>query len=61
MAIITTAFVWLVSIADAIIYAVISFFGIIIVVIAFAMADGDDYWAEGGMPLPGESKIESTE
>ena len=52
---------WLVSIADAIIYAVVSFIGIIIVVIAFAMADGDDYWAEGGMPLPGESKIESTE
>ena len=52
---------WLVTIADAIIYAVISFFGIIILVIAFAMADGDDYWAEGGMPLPGESKIESTD
>ena len=52
---------WLVTIADAIIYAVISFFGIIIVLIAFAMADGDDYWAEGGMPLPGESKIESTD
>ena len=52
---------WLVSIADAIIYAVISFFGIIIILIAFAFADGDDYWAEGGMPLPGESKIESTE
>ena len=54
-------FQWLVTIADAIIYAVVSFFGIIIVVIAFAMADGDDYWAEGGMPLPGESKIESTD
>ena len=54
-------FQWLVSIADAIIYAVITFFGVIIVLIAFAMADGDDYWAEGGMPLPGESKIESTE
>ena len=52
---------WLVTIADAIIYAVISFFGIIILVIAFAMADGDDYWAEGGMSLPGESKIESTD
>ena len=52
---------WLVSIADAIIYAVVSFIGIIIVVIAFAMADGDDYWAEGGMPLPGESKIEATD
>ena len=52
---------WLVSIADAIIYAVVMFFGVIVVIIAFAMADGDDYWAEGGMPLPGESKIESTE
>ena len=61
MGIAMTFFAWLVSIADAIIYAVISFFGIIIVLIAFAMADGDDYWAEGGMPLPGESKIESTE
>ena len=49
------------AIADAIIYAVISFFGVIIVILAFAMADGDDYWAEGGMPLPGESKIESTD
>ena len=56
-----TFFAWLVSIADAIIYAVISFFGIIIVLIAFAMADGDDYWAEGGMPLPGEQQIESTD
>ena len=54
-------FQWLVTIADAIIYAVISFFGVIIIIIAFAMADGDDYWAEGGMPLPGESKIESTD
>jgi hypothetical protein len=53
-------FQWLVSIADAIIYAVITFFGVIIVLIAFAFADGNDYWAEGGMPLPGESKIEST-
>jgi hypothetical protein len=54
-------FQWLVAIADVIIYAVISFFGVIIVILAFAMADGDDYWAEGGMPLPGESKIESTD
>ena len=61
MGIVVTFFAWLVSIADAIIYAVISFFGIIIIFIAFAFADGDDYWAEGGMPLPGESKIESTE
>ena len=61
MGIAMTFFAWLVSIADVIIYAVISFFGIIIVVIAFAMADGDDYWAEGGMPLPGEQQIESTD
>ena len=54
-------FQWLVSIADAIIYAVVMFFGVIVVIIAFAFSDGDDYWAEGGMPLPGESKIESTE
>ena len=59
MGIITTAFVWLVSIADSIIYAVVMFFGVIIVIIAFAFSDSDDYWAEGGMPLPGESKIES--
>ena len=61
MGIAMTFFAWLVSIADAIIYAVVSFFGVIIVVIAFAMADGDDYWAEGGMPLPGEQQIESTD
>ena len=60
MGIITTAFVWLVTIADAIVYAVISFFGVIIIIIAFAMADGDDYWAEGGMPLPENTNIEST-
>ena len=52
---------WLVTIADAIIYAVVMFFGVIVVIIAFAFSDGDDYWAEGGMPLPDESKIESTE
>ena len=52
---------WLVTIADAIIYAVVMFFGVIIVIIAFAFSDGDDYWAEGGMHLPGESKIESAD
>ena len=57
MAIITTVFVWLVSIADAIIYVVFGFFLMILVLFAFATADGDDYWAEGGMPLPGESKL----
>ena len=43
---------WFVFIADAIILAVISFFGVIKVIIAFAIADGDDYWGVGGMPLP---------
>ena len=61
MGIITTAFVWLVSLADSIIYAVVMFFGVIVVIIAFAMADGDDYWAEGGMHLPETTKNESTE
>jgi hypothetical protein len=37
------------------------FFGVIVVIIAFAFSDGDDYWAEGGMPLPENTKIESTE
>jgi hypothetical protein len=58
MAIITTVFVWLVSIADAIVYGVISFFLMIIILFAFATADGDDYWAEGGMPLPTESSVD---
>ncbi len=61
MAIITTVFVWLVSIADAIVYGVISFFLMIIILFAFATAGPDDYWAEGGMPLPGETQIESTD
>ena len=60
MGIITTAFIWLVSIADAIIYAVVMFFGVIVVIIAFAFSDGDDYWAEGGMPLPEKTKTELT-
>ena len=50
----------LVAIADAIIYVVLGFFLLIFVLIAFATADGDDYWAEGGMPLPEKSKTEST-
>ena len=53
-------FEYLVAIADAIIYVVLGFFLLIFVLIAFATADGDDYWAEGGMPLPENTKIEST-
>ncbi len=58
MAVITSVFVWLVSIADAIVYGVLYFFAIIILIIAFATADGDDYWAEGGMPLSTESSVD---
>jgi hypothetical protein len=47
-----------VSIADAIVYGVISFFLMIIILFAFATADGDDYWAEGGMPLSTESSVD---
>jgi len=48
----------LVSIADAIDYGVISFFLMILILFAFATAGPDDYWAEGGMPLPTESSVE---
>ena len=58
MAIITTVFVWLVSIADAIVYGVISFFLMILILFAFATAGPDDYWAEGGMPLPTATKAQ---
>ena len=51
---------WFVFIADAIILAVITFFGVIIVLIAFAISDGDDYWTEGGMPQPEKTKTELT-
>ena len=42
-------------------WGIVSGFGLIFFMIVIGFADGDDYWAEGGMPLPGESKIESTE
>jgi hypothetical protein len=61
MEMLSSLFESLVSIADAIVYGVLYFFAIIILIIAFATADGDDYWAEGGMPLPGETQIESTD
>ena len=44
-------FEWLVSEADAIVFGVLYFFAIILLIIAFVSAGGDDYWAEGGMPL----------
>ena len=51
-------FEWLVSIADAVVYGVLYFFAIILITLAFATADRDDYWAEGGMPLPTESSVD---
>ena len=57
MGVIINFFAWLVSIADAIIYGVVTFFGLIFFILVIGFADGDDYWAEGGMPLPVESKI----
>ena len=58
MGILISLFQSLVSIADAIVYGVIYFFAIILITIAFATADGDDYWAEGGMPLSTESSVD---
>ncbi len=57
MGILISLFQSLVSIADAIVYGVLYFFAIILITIAFATADGDDYWAEGGMPLSTESSV----
>ena len=51
-------FEWLVSIADAVVYGVLYFFAIIIITLAFATAGPDDYWAEGGMPLPTATKAQ---
>ncbi len=59
MGILISLFQFLVSIADAIVYGVIYFFLMIIILFAFATADGDDYWAEGGMPLSTETKAQS--
>ena len=58
MGILISLFESLVSIADAIVYGVLYFFAIILITIAFATADGDDYWAEGGMPLSTESSVD---
>ena len=58
MGILISLFQSLVSIADAIVYGVLYFFAIILIKIAFATADRDDYWAEGGMPLSTESSVD---
>lgn len=58
MGILISLFQSLVSIADAIVYGVLYFFAIILITLAFATAGPDDYWAEGGMPLPTESSVD---
>jgi hypothetical protein len=58
MGILISLFESLVSIADAIVYGVISFFLMIIILFAFATAGPDDYWAEGGMTLSTESSVD---
>ena len=52
---------WLVTIADAIIYGVVTFFGLIFFILVIGFVDWDDYWAEDGMAIPGEQQIESTD
>ena len=58
MGILISLFQSLVSIADAIVYGVLYFFAIILITLAFATADRDDYWVEGGMPLSTESSVD---
>ena len=58
MGILISLFQSLVSIADAIVYGVLYFFAIILITLAFATADRDDYWAEGGMPLSTEPSVD---
>ena len=58
MGILISLFQSLVSIADAIVYGVIYFFLMIIILFAFATADRDGYWAEGGMSLSTESSVD---
>ena len=57
MGILISLFQSLVSIADAIVYGVLYFFAIILITIAFATADRDDYWAEVGIQLLMSSKL----
>ena len=58
MEMLSSLFESLVSIADAIVYGVLYFFAIIIITLAFASAGPDDYWAEGGMPLSTEARVQ---
>ena len=58
MEILISIFQSLVSIADAIVYGVLYFFAIILITLAFATADRDDYWAEAGMPLSTQPSVD---
>ena len=48
------------TLINSIIYGFSTVLGLILFSIAVSNSGGDDYWAEGGMPLPGEQQIEST-
>ena len=52
---------WLITLADAIFFGFSFVLGLILFSIAVSNADGDEYFSEGGMPLPGEQQMESTD
>ena len=52
---------WLITLADAIFFGFSFVLGLIIFSIAVSNADGDEYFSEGRMSLPGETQILSTE
>jgi len=58
MEMLSSLFESLVSIEDAIVYGVLYFFAIILITLAFARADRDDYWAEASMPLSTKPSVD---
>ena len=52
---------WLITLADAIFFGFSFVLGLILFSIAVSNADGDEYFSERRMSLPGEPQIESTE
>ena len=51
----------LLALADTIFFGFSFVLGLILFSIAVSNADGDEYFSEGGMSLPGEPQIELTE
>ena len=54
-------FQWLITLVDAIFFGFSFVLGLILFSIAVSNADGDEYFSEGRMSLPGEPQIELTE